>query len=502
MTNTAPNELITTSEEYRIRSAKVDRLRELGIEPWPSTYPPITASCSEITAQYDAGTTQSCNVAGRLLRIRLHGKTAFAHLQDTSGVVQIYLKADLLGDSSFSLFTHYIDIGDIVWCEGVPFTTHSGEITLRVSKWQLLSKCLHPLPEKFHGIHDIEVKYRQRYLDLISSPESRERFLRRSRLISAIRSFLDVREYVEVETPMLHPIAGGATARPFTTHHNTLNEDLYLRIAPELYLKRLVIGGLERVYEINRNFRNEGISTKHNPEFTMLELYTAYQDYTYAMNLVEELLRSAALAADATLQLPYSDHLLDFAAPFRRMTMRAALMEYGDCTEYDLSPEKIDTFYIRHHIPPHAGTSYGHKLVALFEKIVEPHLIQPTFIHEFPVEVSPLAKRSEGDTQFVPRFELFIAGMEISNGYNELNDPFDQAARFKEQLTLHAAGDAEAHQYDADYITALEYALPPTVGIGIGIDRVTMILTNTPSIKEVILFPTLRRSHAKIISTE
>jgi len=481
------------SEEYRVRSQKIDILRNQGVEPWPS-FRPVKNQAADVIAQFQDGAEIEYVIAGRLMALRRHGKAAFAVLQDPSGKIQLYLKEDAIGDAAFKRFVDYTDIGDIIWCRGKSFRTHAGEITLRVLEYELLSKCLHPLPEKFHGIVDREIKYRQRYLDLIVSDESRERFKNRSRMISAIRSFLEERGYLEVETPMLHPIAGGAAARPFITHHNTLSENFYLRIAPELYLKRLVVGGFERIYEINRNFRNEGISTRHNPEFTMLEMYTAYEDYRYAMNLVEELLRTVALVAQGSQQLTFGEYQLDFEKPFRRLTMREAVMEYGNFSEADIAPENIGTLCMKHGLRMAPGASgYGYQLAALFEHVAEKRLIQPTFICDFPVELSPLAKRNPNNPNFVPRFELFIAGMEISNAYNELNDPFEQAARFREQLDLHRAGDVEAHQYDADYVTALEYGLPPTVGIGIGMDRLAMLLTNTTSIKEVILFPTLKR---------
>jgi lysyl-tRNA synthetase class 2 len=489
------SEVVHESEEYRIRSEKVDTLRAQGIEPWPQ-FRPVKDQAADIIAQFQDGAEIEYTVAGRIMAIRRHGKAAFVVIQDTSGRIQLYLKADIIGDEIFKDFNHYIDIGDIIWCRGTAFRTHAGEITLRVLEYELLSKCLHPLPEKFHGISDVETKYRQRYLDVMTSAETRERFIKRSRMISTIRNFLEERGYLEVETPMLHPIAGGAAARPFVTHHNTLGENFYLRIAPELYLKRLTVGGFDRVYEINRNFRNEGISTRHNPEFTMLELYTAYEDYHYAMGLVEELLRSAAIAVNGTLHLTFGDHTLNFEQPFRRLTMRNAVMEYGNFTEDEIAPQNIGALCIRHGLRMTPGaSSYGHQLAALFEHVAEKKLIQPTFICDFPVELSPLAKRDPQNPDFVPRFELFIAGMEVSNAYNELNDPFEQAARFQDQLALQRAGDPEAHQYDADYVTALEYGLPPTVGIGIGIDRLAMLLTNTVSIKEVILFPTLKRSN-------
>lgn len=505
--NISDQPIVSASEEHRIRVEKVDRLRAQGIEPWPPNRVPST-TCALIIETFTENSStegasqealkqeeynkQNPSVAGRLMTIRIHGKAAFAHLQDASGTLQLYLKEELLGDM-FKIFIDLIDIGDIVWCRGVPFRTQRGEISLRVTELVLLSKCLHPLPDKVHGLSDIEIKYRQRYLDLIISPEARARFHARSEIIRAIRTFLDTRGYAEVETPMLHPIAGGAAARPFVTHHNALDADFFLRIAPELYLKRLVVGGMSRVYEINRNFRNEGISTRHNPEFTMLELYTAYEDLQYAMNCVEEMCRAAAIAAGATLQLPFGAHVLDFASPFRRMSMKDAVCEYGNVDESELSHERITGLCARHRVAVAPHASYGHKLAALFEHVAEHKLIQPTFIHSFPIELSPLAKRDPENPDIAPRFELYVAGMELSNAYHELNDPFEQAERFREQLGLHAAGDEEAHQFDADYVRALEYALPPTVGIGIGIDRLTMLLTNTTSIKEVILFPTLKR---------
>lgn len=501
------------SEEYAVRLKKVDMLRERGIEPWPAnrvpcatcalihesfaTYSPVSeaeqSQLSQEKLNAEERNKHNPSVAGRILTARLHGKAAFATIQDASGTLQVYLKEEFLGDM-FTVFTDLIDIGDIIWCRGVPFKTQRGEITLRVMELVLLSKCLHPLPDKVHGLADIEIKYRQRYLDLIVSPEARARFHARSEIIRSLRSFLDSRGYAEVETPMLHPLAGGAAARPFVTHHNALDSEFFLRIAPELYLKRLVVGGLERVYEINRNFRNEGVSTRHNPEFTMLELYTAYENLAYAMNVVEEMLRGAAIAASGKLQLPFGSHELNFEAPFRRLSMKDAVCEYGDLDESDVSPERITAACVRHGVKVEPYASYGHKLAAFFEHVAEHKLIQPTFIHEFPIELSPLAKRDPENPAMAPRFELFIAGMELSNAYHELNDPFEQAERFREQLKLHEAGDAEAHQFDADYVRALEYGLPPTVGIGVGIDRLTMVLTNTPSIKEVILFPTLKRA--------
>jgi len=481
-----------SSQEHLIRLEKVKKLRDLGIEPWPE-HKKVLHSCAQVAAEFQEGVEKNYTVSGRLLNIRVHGKTAFAHIQDGSGKLQVYIRADIIGEDAFNVFEHLIDIGDTIWCTGTVFKTKTGEVSLRVTEYTLLSKSLHPLPEKFHGIADIEIKYRQRYLDLITDPSTRDRFVKRSQIISSIRNFLDARGYIEVETPMLHPIAGGAAARPFVTHHNALSDDFYLRIAPELYLKRLVVGGLDRVYEINRNFRNEGVSTRHNPEFTMLEMYTAHANYIFAMDLVEELLRMLAMQVVGSLQIPYGDLVLDFEKPFCRISIKDAVMKYGKLSEQDISRENIDAVLLKNNLKHMQKSMYGEKLLALFELFAEPHFIQPTFAIDYPIETSPLAKRDPNNPDYAPRFELFIAGMELSNGYNELNEPFDQAARFKEQVAAHAAGNDEAHQYDADFVQALEYGLPPTAGIGIGIDRLVMLLTNTRSIKEVILFPTLKK---------
>ncbi len=434
------------------------------------------------------------SVAGRIRIIRHHGKASFVVIQDPAGQLQLYFKQDDMGQDAYEQFRKFIDVGDIIWAQGPAFKTKMGEITIKVESFKLLSKCLYPMPEKFHGLHDIETIYRQRYLDLITNEQSRQRFQKRSGIIRMMRSYLDAQNFMEVETPMLHPIAGGAAARPFITHHNALNNDFYLRIAPELYLKRLVVGGFDRVYEINRNFRNEGISTRHNPEFTMLEFYMAYHDYHFIMNFVEDMLRSMVKNVCGSLQVPYGDMSIDFEKPFKKISIKDAVLEFGHYGAADIAPEVIDIRLKEHAITmANKNASWGEKIYALFEKIVEHRLINPTFVTEFPIEVSPLAKRDEKNPAFAARFELFIAGMEISNGFNELNDPFDQAARFKQQVDARAGGDAEAHQYDADYVHALEFGLPPTVGVGIGIDRLTMLLTNTTSIKDVILFPTLKK---------
>lgn len=485
---------VEASNEHEVRVQKIKTMREQGIEAYPSSRE-INATCKDVIDEYDAEKeSREYTIAGRILALREHGKTAFLNIQDRSGRLQLYVRKDAVGEDAFAFLQHSLDIGDFIWVRGRSFTTKMGEITLKTAEFSLLSKCLHPLPEKFHGLADIETIYRQRYLDLISNPESCARFKKRSDIVRVIRNFLDAHDYMEVETPMLHPIPGGAAAKPFVTHHNALDSELYLRIAPELYLKRLVVGGFERVYEVNRNFRNEGISTRHNPEFTMLEFYTAHKDYHFAMDLVEDMLRKIALEVCGSLQVPFNEQTLDFEQPFVRLSMRDAVAQYGKWSDDQLSEENIDKLIKEKNITfADKNAAWGHKLFALFEEVVEPNLFQPTFIIDFPIEVSPLAKRDAKNKNIAARFELFIGGMELSNGFNELNDPFDQAERFADQAQSRAAGDDEAHYFDAEYVQALEYALPPTVGVGIGIDRLAMLMTNTTSIKDVILFPTLKK---------
>lgn len=483
----------TGLHEYDVRVQKVNQMREKGINPWPSPKE-ITASCAQVHADFKADETeQFYSIAGRIMAIREHGKTVFAVVQDETDRLQVYIKSDLLGQDSFAQFQAEVDTGDIVWFAGTSFRTKMGEVTLKVEQFLLLSKCLHGLPDKFHGIADVEIKYRQRYLDLMIDADSRARFKKRFLIIQEMRTFLQNRRFLEVETPMLHPIPGGALARPFVTHHNTLDTDLYLRIAPELYLKRLVVGGFDRVFEINRNFRNEGISTRHNPEFTMIELYAAHNDYIYMMDLLEDMIRVITQKVCGQMIVPFADKQIDFEAPFKRVSMIDAVAMQIGCPVTQLQEDTIDTVVAQYKINlKGVQNTWGHKLNALFEQCVESNLIQPTFITQFPVDVSPLAKRNEENSLVTDRFELYVAGMELSNGFNELNDPFDQARRFKEQAMAHGAGDVEAHRYDADFIAALEYGMPPTVGAGVGIDRFSMLLTNSTSIKDVILFPTLK----------
>ena len=433
-------------------------------------------------------------VAGRIMLKRVMGKASFATVQDLSGRIQLYISNDKTGEAVHAAFKHW-DIGDIVGARGTLFKTRTGELTINVSELRLLTKSLRPLPEKFHGLTDTEQKVRQRYLDLITNERSRWVFAARSRLTQSIRGYMSGHGFLEVETPMMHPIPGGASAKPFKTHHNALDMELFLRIAPELYLKRLVVGGFEKVFEINRNFRNEGISTRHNPEFTMMEFYEAYSDYTLLMNFTEGLLRHAAREALGTEAFEYQGRTLDFGKPFARMTAVEAIHKHHP--GYSIA-QLNDEAWLRVrlkelHIEPRPNSGLGTLQLTLFEETTESELFDPTYIVDWPAEVSPLARRSDKNPEITERFELYIAGREIANGFSELNDAEDQAARFLEQAKAKEAGDEEAMFYDADFIRALEYGLPPTAGCGVGIDRLVMLLTDSPSIRDVILFPQLRR---------
>ena len=432
-------------------------------------------------------------VAGRMMLKRVMGKASFATIQDMSGRLQLYATRDELGEPLYEQFKHW-DLGDILGAQGTLFRTRTGELSVKVSGLRLLSKSLRPLPEKFHGLADQEQRYRQRYLDLITNPESQRVFKARSRIIQTIREFFVARGYLEVETPMMQPIPGGAAARPFVTHHNALDMELYLRIAPELYLKRLVVGGIEKVFEINRNFRNEGISTRHNPEFTMLEFYEAYQDYRYLMDLTQTLLREVAQEVAGTTSLSYQGEIIELGKPFDRLTMAQAIAKYNP--RYQLAELETQE-HLRAALAPFGveilpTDGIGLLQLKLFEQTTESKLTQPTFIVSHPTDVSPLARRNDADAAVTDRFELFITGREIANGFSELNDPEDQAERFRQQAEAKTAGDQEAMFYDADYVRALEYGLPPTAGEGIGIDRLVMLLTDSPSIRDVILFPQMR----------
>ncbi|HKT32001.1 MAG TPA: lysine--tRNA ligase [Gammaproteobacteria bacterium] len=430
-------------------------------------------------------------VAGRMMAKRVMGKASFAHIQDGSGRIQLFLQKDALGDD-YEEFKGW-DVGDILGAEGVLFKTKTGELSVRVQRLRLLAKSLRSLPEKFHGLADTEIRYRQRYLDLLMNPESARVFQTRTRIVQHIREFMNALGFLEVETPMMQPIPGGASARPFITHHNALDMDLYLRIAPELYLKRLVVGGFERVYEINRNFRNEGVSTRHNPEFTMLEFYQAYATYTDLMDLTENLMRGLAQALNGKAEVTYQGEAYDLAPAFQRLPLEQAIAEANK-----LEPGKLrDVAYLSNvceklKLPVKASDGVGKLQFMIFEKTVEPNLKQPTFIIDYPLEVSPLSRRKDGDPFLVDRFEFYVAGREIANGFSELNDPEDQAERFRDQAGQKAAGDEEAMYYDADYVRALEYGMPPTAGEGIGIDRLVMLFTDAASIRDVILFPLMR----------
>lgn len=479
------------NELKKVRLEKLNELRSLGIDPFGFRFE-RDAQASLIKNNYSDYEGKKVKIAGRVMSKRLHGKAGFANLQDMSGVIQLYFRQDDVGEEKYEIFKK-MDIGDIIGVEGEVFTTKKGEISIHVREFVYLAKSLNPLPEKWHGLKDVELRYRQRYVDLIVNPEVKEVFIKRSQIIKEIRRYLDERGFLEVETPMMHPIAGGAAARPFITYHNALDMQLYLRIAPELYLKRLIVGGLEKVYEINRNFRNEGISTKHNPEFTMLELYQAYADYTDMMNLTEDLISTVMYKVNGTMIAEFEGHRIDFTPPWNRMTMLEAIQKYAGV---DFNQVKTDeearkvAEELKLKVEPNA--TRGEIINEVFEAFVEDKLIQPTFIYGHPVEISPLAKRNRENPEFTDRFEVFIMAREIANAFSELNDPIDQKERFLKQMEKRAKGDDEAHMMDEDYINALEYGMPPTGGLGIGIDRLVMLMTGSPSIRDVILFPTLR----------
>jgi lysyl-tRNA synthetase class 2 len=479
------------------RRAKLEKLRAAG-QAFPNDFRRDALADQLLTAYGDRApewfekTPVRVQVGGRMMAKRVMGKASFAKIADRSGQIQLFLQSEPLG-AAYEDFKSW-DVGDVLGAEGVLFKTKTGELSVRVEKLRLLVKSLRPLPDKWHGLHDQELRYRQRYVDLIMSAESRQVFRTRTRIVKYMRDYLDAMDFLEVETPMMQAIAGGAVAKPFVTHHNALDIELYLRIAPELYLKRLVVGGFERVYEINRNFRNEGISTRHNPEFTMLELYQAYADYTDLMNLVERMCQGLCDAVLGTRRIEYQGETYDFSQPFRRVTVEDLVVHFNPGVE---RAQLRDVEYLRGWCdrlgaPHKQGDGPGKLQIEIFEKTAEHRLTAPTFVYAYPAEVSPLARRNDSDPFLTDRFELFIGGREIANGFSELNDPEDQAARFRDQLARKSAGDEEAMQYDADYVRALEYGLPPTAGLGVGVDRLVMLFTNSPSIRDVLLFPYMR----------
>jgi lysyl-tRNA synthetase class 2 len=486
------------------RRAKLGAIRERGVA-FPNDFRP-QHKAAELQAQYGELDNLSLEaqpvkvvVAGRMMLKRVMGKASFATIQDASGPkangrIQLYIANDVVGEEAHAAFKHY-DLGDILGAEGVLFKTKVGELSIKVTSLRLLTKSLRPLPDKFHGLADQETKYRQRYVDLIMSEETRRTFKARTAAMSSMRRFMSGHGFMEVETPMLHPIPGGAAAKPFTTHHNALDQEMFLRIAPELYLKRLVVGGFDRVFEVNRNFRNEGVSPRHNPEFTMMEFYAAYVDYRWLMDFTEALIRQAAIDAHGTACLTYQGKELDLSKPFHRMTIVQAINkfapQYTDAQLHDAGFLKAELK--KFGVEPFANAGIGALQLALFEETAEAQLWEPTYIIDYPVEVSPLARASDTVPGITERFELFITGREIANGFSELNDAEDQAARFQAQVAAKDAGDEEAMYYDADYIRALEYGMPPTGGCGIGIDRLMMLITDSPNIRDVILFPHLRR---------
>jgi len=482
------------------RRRKLQTLREEGYG-YPNTFrrTALAAQLHEVYDDYSNETLEAdaveVQVGGRMMTKRVMGKVSFATIQDRSGQIQLFLQRDGLPDGAYQAFKSW-DLGDIVWARGTLFRTKTGELSVRANELELLTKSLQPLPEKYHGLSDQETRYRQRYVDLIMSADSRRVFRRRAAVVQFIRSYLDAMDFLEVETPMMQPIPGGAVARPFVTHHNALDRQLYLRIAPELYLKRLVIGGFERVYEINRSFRNEGLSTRHNPEFTMLEMYMAYADYGVLIELLENLVKSLAETINGSGLVTYQGNEYDLSGRYERLTVEEAVARFNP----DLDSDRLrDRDYLaavceQMEIPVHDIAGAGKLLIEVFEKTVEHRLEQPTFVTGYPAEVSPLARRSDDDPWLTDRFEFFVGGREIANGFSELNDPEDQAERFHDQARQKTAGDAEAMFFDQDYITALEYGMPPTAGLGVGIDRLVMLLTDSPSIRDVLLFPHMRDS--------
>ncbi len=481
-----------TNQQIQVRHDKLQELKEAGKDPFQITSYDVTHHSQEVKDNYGELEGKTVSLAGRMMFKRVMGKASFCNIQDLQGNIQVYVARDNIGEEDYKDFKR-MDIGDIIGVEGEVFTTNAGEISIHASKVRLLSKSLQVLPEKFHGLTDTDMRYRQRYVDLIMNGEVKETFVKRSKILSSIRHYLDGQGFMEVETPMLVANAGGAAARPFETHFNALDEDLKLRISLELYLKRLIVGGLERVYEIGRVFRNEGLDTRHNPEFTLMELYQAYTDYHGMMDLTENLYRHVAQEVVGSLQLPYGEHVIDLSEPFERITMVDAVKKYANVDFNEIADaEAAKTLAKEHHIEYEERHGKGDILNLFFEEYVEEHLIQPTFVMDHPIEISPLTKKKPDNPEYVERFEFFINGWEMANAYSELNDPIDQRERFKAQEAALAAGDEEANTTDEDFMNALNIGMPPTGGIGFGIDRMVMIMTNSAAIRDVLLFPTMK----------
>jgi lysyl-tRNA synthetase class 2 len=480
------------NEQMRIRAGKLEALRTAGNDPFETVAFPVTQHATDITGDFETMEGKPVCLAGRIMSKRGMGKASFCDLQDRTGRIQLFVKIDELGEDAYGEWQR-LDLGDLVGVFGTAFRTNRGEISVRVARYTLLAKCMRPLPDKFHGLKDMDTRYRQRYLDLIVNPEVKETFYRRSAIIKTVREYLDTRGFIEVDTPMLNVIAGGATAKPFTTHHNALDLELFLRIAPELFLKRLIVGGFERVYELGRMFRNEGISVRHNPEFSMMEVYQAYTDYKGMMELAEGIMSTCAQTVLGTTHIVYQGVALDLTPPFARLTMREAVLEHSG-VDFDLvvDDEQARSLAAKHGVEIPKTASRGETMNHFFEHFVEAKLIQPTFIYDYPTDISPLTKKKPGRPDLTERFEIFICGREYGNAYSELNDPFDQRERFVAQVKKRDAGDEEANAMDEDFLAALEYGLPPTGGLGIGIDRLVMLLTDSYSIRDVLLFPTMR----------
>jgi len=479
------------NELIQVRREKLNEFRQLGIDPFGDKFN-VTHKAQEIVESFEVLDGQPVKIAGRIMTKRVQGKASFGHIQDVSGQIQVYAQIDNLGEEAYTLFKK-MDIGDIIGAEGTVFKTRRGEVTVEIHKIELLTKSLQPLPEKWHGLKDVDLRYRQRYVDLIVNPGVKDVFIKRTKIIKAMRKFLDDRGFLEVETPTLHVIPGGASARPFITHHNTLDMELYMRIALELHLKRLLVGGLERVYEIGRNFRNEGISTRHNPEFTMMELYQAYADYEDMMEITENMVAFIAKEVLGETKVMYQGQEIDLTPPWERITMVDAVKKYTnvDYNEWKTVEDAVGAAK-QIGIGVEKGATVGEILTLIFEERVEPHLVQPVFITEYPIEISPLAKKIAGNENFTYRFETFVVNKELANAFSELNDPIDQKERFEKQMEMRDKGNEEAQRMDEDFVRALEYGMPPAGGLGIGVDRLIMLLTDSPSIRDVILFPTMR----------